>query len=85
MAIRVWSAPAIIALYGITGWLIAHGAHPRRAGDAAGMNGLNIVLDLWFVLGLGWGVAGVAMATFLAEWAGLALGLWLLPRCVSRA
>ena len=23
MAIRVWSAPAIIALYGITGWLIA--------------------------------------------------------------
>jgi MATE family multidrug resistance protein len=40
------------------------------------MNGLNIVLDLWFVLGLGWGVPGVAFATFLAEWSGLALGLW---------
>ncbi|MCR9114634.1 MAG: MATE family efflux transporter, partial [Rhodobacteraceae bacterium] len=37
----------------------------------------NVVLDLWFVLGLGWGVAGVAWATFLAEWGGLALGLWL--------
>jgi MATE family multidrug resistance protein len=28
------------------------------------------------VLGLGWGVEGVAFATFLAEWTGAALGLW---------
>ena len=41
------------------------------------MNGLNIALDLWFVLGLGWGVEGVAWATFIAEWSGLILGLWL--------
>ena len=41
------------------------------------MNGLNILLDLWFVLGLGWGVGGVAFATFLSEWGGAALGLWL--------
>jgi MATE family multidrug resistance protein len=38
---------------------------------------LNILLDLWFVLGLNWGVQGVAFATFLAEWSGFALGLWL--------
>ena len=76
MAIRVWSAPAAIALYGITGWLIA--AERTRAVLAlqVWMNGLNIVLDLWFVLGLGWGVEGVAIATFLSEWSGLALGLW---------
>src|SRR5690606_23286241 len=36
----------------------------------------NIVLDLWCVLGLGWGVRGVAGATLIAEWSGLALGLW---------
>ena len=36
----------------------------------------NVLLDLWFVLGLGWGVEGVAIATFLAEWSGAALGLW---------
>jgi MATE family multidrug resistance protein len=41
------------------------------------MNGLNIALDLWFVLGLGWGVEGVAIATLIAEWSGLALGLLL--------
>jgi len=41
------------------------------------INGVNIALDLWFVLGLGWGVEGVAIATLIAEWTGLALGLWL--------
>ena len=77
MSIRVWSAPALISLYAITGWLIA--AERTRGVFAIQvlMNGLNIALDLWFVLGLGWGVGGVAAATFIAEWAGLALGLWL--------
>ena len=77
MAIRVWSAPALIALYGVTGWLIAR----ERTGAVLilqlWMNGLNIALDLLFVLSFGWGVQGVATATFLAEWSGLALGLWL--------
>jgi MATE family multidrug resistance protein len=41
------------------------------------INGVNGGLDLWFVLGLGWGVPGVAAATLVAEWTGLALGLWL--------
>ncbi len=32
----------------------------------------NLVLDLWFVLGLGWGVRGAAAATVLAQWAAAA-------------
>ncbi|MFD1343208.1 MATE family efflux transporter [Litorisediminicola beolgyonensis] len=77
MTIRVWSAPAAIALYGIIGWLIA--AERTRAVLVLQlwMNGLNMGLDLWFVLGLDWGIEGVAAATFLAEWTALALGLWL--------
>lgn len=76
MAIRVWSAPAAIAVYGITGWLIA--AERTRAVLAlqVWMNGLNILLDVWFVLGLGFGVEGVAIATAIAETSGAALGLW---------
>ncbi|OWU78876.1 multidrug transporter [Loktanella sp. 22II-4b] len=77
MAIRVWSAPAAIALYGITGWLIALERTRGVLVIQLWMNGLNIALDLLFVLGLDWGVGGVALATFLAEWTGLALGLWL--------
>lgn len=76
-AIRVWSAPATIALYGINGWLIARERTRRVLVLQLWMNGANIVLDLLFVLQFGWGVRGVAFATFLAEWSGLALGLWL--------
>ena len=76
MSIRVFSAPALIGLYALTGWLIAAERTRAVLVIQLWMNGLNIVLDLWFVLGLGWGVEGVAVATFLAEWSGLALGLW---------
>jgi MATE family multidrug resistance protein len=41
------------------------------------MNGVNVALDFWFVLGLGWGVEGVAIATLIAEWSAVALGLRL--------
>jgi len=77
MAIRIWSAPAAIAVFGITGWLIASERTAAVMALQIWMNGLNILLDLVFVMGLGWGVNGVAFATFLAEWSGLALGLWL--------
>ncbi|MEQ9240425.1 MATE family efflux transporter [Roseovarius indicus] len=77
MAIRVWSGPAMIALFGVTGWMIALERTGSVLAVQVAMNGLNIVLDLWFVLGLDWGVTGVAWATFIAEWSGLALGLWL--------
>ena len=68
-------APAAIAVYALTGWLIAMERTSSVFWVQLAMNGLNIALDLWFVLGLGWGVEGVAIATFLAEWSGLALGL----------
>lgn len=77
LGIRIWGAPATIMLYALTGWLIAL---ERTRGVLALQllqNGLNVGLNLWFVLGLGWGVAGVATATLIAEWAGLVLGLWL--------
>ena len=84
MSVRIWSAPAAIALYGINGWLIASERTRAVLALQVWMNGLNIVLDLVFVLGFGWGVAGVAFATFLAEWSGLALGLWFCRDAVQR-
>jgi len=72
--IRIWGAPATLANYPILGWFL--GLQNARIPLVLQVftNGVNIVLDLWFVLGLGWGVAGVAGATVLAEFAGLALG-----------
>ncbi len=77
LAIRIWGAPAAIAIYALTGWLIAMERTRGVLVLQVAMNGINVVLDLWFVLGLGWGVEGVAIATLIAEWSGLLLGLWL--------
>jgi MATE family multidrug resistance protein len=77
MAIRIWSAPAAIAIFGIIGWLIAQERTRGVLVLQLWMNGVNVALNFLFVLGFGWGVNGVAFATFLAEWSGLAMGLYL--------
>lgn len=48
----------------------------------AGSAGLNIALDLWFVLGLKQGVAGAAKATVLAQYgSGIGIAIYALLRC----
>ena len=43
---------------------------------------LNIVLDLWFVMGLGCGIAGAASATVIAQYvSGVGLLIYTLTRC----
>ncbi len=77
LTIRIFSAPAAIAVYGITGWLIAG----ERTGAVLVLqlvqNVLNIVLSILFVLQFEMGVAGVAWASLIAEWVGALLGFWL--------
>ena len=80
LQVRIWSAPAAIAIYGITGWLIAQERTAAVLVLQLWQNGLNIGLSIWFVLGMNLGVEGVALGTFLAEWSGLILGLWLCRR-----
>ena len=77
LSIRIWGAPATLAIYALTGWLV--GVERTRSVLILQLwqNGLNAILAIWFVLGLDWGIAGVAAATLLAETSGLALGLWL--------
>ena len=45
--------------------------------------GLNIALDLWFVIGFGWAVMGVALATIIAQFVSGALCLIQLCRMRS--
>ena len=81
-SIRIWSAPAVFANFAILGWFI--GVQNTRAALflQVAMNGANMALDLWFVFGLGLGVAGVAWATLISEVGAVALGLVLVRRTV---
>lgn len=84
LSIRIWTAPAAIAVYALTGWLVAM----ERTGGVFWvqlvMNGVNILLDLLFVLVFDWGVQGVAVATVIAELTGAALGLWFCRAAFAR-
>lgn len=74
--IRIYSGPAVIGLYGITGWLIAKERTKSIFLIQFLMNTINISLDLVFVLQLEMGVEGVAFASLIAEWSGFLIGLW---------
>ena len=80
VTIRVWGFPAALLNLVILGWLL--GMHQARSVMwlLVLTNAMNIVLDVWFVPVLGWQVQGVALATLLSEYAGLALGIWLVIR-----
>lgn len=83
-SIRIWGAPMALLNLAMLGWFF--GIQNTRAALATQifMNGVNIVLDLWFVLGLGWGVEGVAWATLISEVSAVALGAWLVVRNLKR-
>ncbi|MFV8572222.1 MATE family efflux transporter [Marinobacter sp. SBS5] len=73
-SIRIWSAPAVLCQYTLVGWLIGT-QFPR--GPMVMLiiaNGINIVLDIFFVTVLGWNSRGVAMATVMAEYGATAIG-----------
>ncbi len=76
--IRIWSAPATLANYAILGWFIGLGRADIALALQLLLNGLNIALDSWFVLGFDWGVTGVAIGTLLSEVIAVIVGL-----CVS--
>ncbi|MEM6825240.1 MAG: MATE family efflux transporter [Pseudomonadota bacterium] len=84
MAIRIWSAPAAIALFGIVGWLIADERTQAVLVLQVWLTAFNIVLSIVLGLGLAWGVEGVAWATFFAEWSALVLGLWICRGAFAR-
>lgn len=81
---RLAGAPATLSLFVLTGWFIGRGDGRSPLAIVLLVNVLNVVLDFAFVLGLGLAARGVALATVIAEYAGLALGLWLALR-VRRA
>lgn len=73
--VRIWSAPATLLNFALIGWFI--GLQDARVPFLVMLviNLTNIVLDVVFVVFLGMKVAGVALASVIAELAGLSVGL----------
>lgn len=70
--IRYWGGLLWLVGIVVTGWLIGRRRLRAVLAIEVGANLLHVALDLLFVLGLRWGVEGVAIATLLSEAAKLA-------------
>jgi MATE family multidrug resistance protein len=82
--IRVWSAPAVLVNYVVLGWLLGVQRPQAALVLQILMNGINIGLDLLFVVGFGWDVAGVAWATLIADTTAALAGLALILKSLGR-
>ena len=83
IGIRLLSAPAVLVTYAIVGWFI--GCQNTRWPMAILLltNGVNILLDGVFIIGMGLNSDGAAIATVCAEYCGLllaAIAVWLAAR-----
>ena len=83
-SIRIWSAPGTLVNFVLIGWFI--GLQNARVPLLIFLtiNITNIVLDLWFVLSLGMKVDGVALASVIAEYSGLLVGLAFAVRALRQ-
>ncbi|MDQ7733518.1 MATE family efflux transporter [Halomonas sp. SpR1] len=82
--IRLWSAPAVLANYAILGWFLGQQNSRVTLMILLLTNSVNIVLDLWFVVGLGMTSNGVAWASVIADYSALAFGSYLVMRQLVR-
>jgi MATE family multidrug resistance protein len=74
-AIRIWSAPIVLANFVVLGWLIGQ----ARAGLALAIqiviNAINMAATVALVIGMKAGIEGAAVAAVVAEAVGLVLGV----------
>jgi MATE family multidrug resistance protein len=75
--VRVWGAPAAMLNLALIGWLV--GQQKTRSVLIIQVVGnlLNAGLDVLFVYGVGMSVAGVALASIIAEYSMACMALWI--------
>lgn len=82
--IRIWDAPAVLALFALQGWFLGMQNARFPMYITIFINVLNIGLNIFFIYGLGMTVDGVAYGTVIAQYSGLAFALWLFFRYYGR-
>ncbi|WP_036233029.1 MATE family efflux transporter [Marinobacterium litorale] len=83
-AIRAFGAPAMLCSYALIGWFVGNENTRVPLILLTSSNLLNMLLDLLFVYGFGMHANGVALASVIAEWFSLLLGLWFCRRLLAQ-
>lgn len=82
--ICIWGAPAMLASFAITGWLIGMQNSRIPMLVAIMQNVINIVASLFFVFVMGMKVEGVALGTLIAQYGGLLVAVLLCMKHYGR-
>ena len=78
--IVVWGAPAVLGLYGLTGWFIGMQNTRVPMFISIVQNVVNIVVSLLLVYGLDMKVEGVALGTVVAQYVGLLVAIGMVGK-----
>ena len=73
--IVVWGAPATLGLYVLTGWLVGMQNTRVPMWVSIAQNIINIAASALLVFAFHMGIAGVAIGTLVAQWAGFVMSL----------
>jgi len=82
--IRIWSAPFALMNFVAVGWLLGLHKAKQALWIQLFMNISNILLNIFFVYGLGMDVAGVALGSVLSEIMAAFLAFWMISRHCRR-
>lgn len=83
--VRIWGAPATLTTFAIFGTFIGAGWTRHLLIVQLFLNGLNVALNITFVVGFDYGVKGIAVGTVIAEWTTLFFASYLLFKKMNLA
>ena len=81
---RIWAVPAGILLFGFNGWFTGMQNAMIPMFTAISVNAVHVLCSLWFAFGMDMGIVGIAYASVIAQWTGVALSALLLFACYRR-
>ncbi|CAD6364683.1 DNA damage-inducible protein F [Shewanella hafniensis] len=83
--VRIWSTPFALLNLVMLGWLLGRQQPKAAMWQLILANLANIILDLVFVLGLGWGVKGAALASIFADITAFSVAFTMVRQQLKRA
>lgn len=75
---RIWAVPAGILLFGFNGWYTGMQNALFPMCTAIAVNVIHTLCSLWLAFGLDMGIVGIAYASVIAQWSGVAMASALL-------